>query len=91
MLGPLLYISTSVIAPKNLKKAKNLQQISAKNSFFLFAPERWSTVLFPKNQRLECPVPKSWSKYTTGLTLIYFCTLYTPFCFTLCLTKSFQQ
>ena len=33
---------------KKAKKARNLKQNFAKNTFFKFAPERWSTVLFPK-------------------------------------------
>ena len=40
----------SIFDAKKLKKARNLQQISEKNSFFEFAPERWSTVLYPKNE-----------------------------------------
>ena len=42
---------------KNLKKAKSLQQILAKNSFFLFAPERWSTVFLGINagQNIQQP------------------------------------
>ena len=40
----------SVFAAKNLKKERNLN-FNKKNSFFFkFAPERWSTVWFPKNE-----------------------------------------
>ena len=62
----------SIFNSKKLKKARNLQQNLAKITFFKFAPKRWSTVLFPKNelfpcfeQRLECAAPKGWSEYTT--------------------------
>ena len=50
VLGLLLYISTSVFTRFFLKKERNLQRILAKNRFFEFAPERWSTVLLPKNE-----------------------------------------
>ena len=36
----------SVFCAKKLKKAKNLPQNCAKNTFFKFAPERWSTDIF---------------------------------------------
>ena len=41
----------SIFAAKNPKKARNLQQIYAKNSFFKFAPERWSIVIKTSLQR----------------------------------------
>ena len=44
----------SFFSAKKLKKAINFQQIFAKNMFFKFAPERWSTVLFPKNTTQGC-------------------------------------
>ena len=59
-----LYFSTSVWVLRNAgqnthfqhfkqrkaKKARNLQQnFAKKNTFFKFAPKRWSTVLFQKN------------------------------------------
>ena len=37
-----------------LEKAKYLQQISSKTRFLKFAPERWSTVFFPKNDLFSC-------------------------------------
>ena len=37
----------SIFAAEKLKKARNLKQ---KTVFFKFAPERWSTVLFQKNE-----------------------------------------
>ena len=42
----------NVFATKNQKKARNLQQILAKNSFFKFALERWSAVFFPKKHKI---------------------------------------
>ena len=42
----------SGFSAKKLKKARNLQHIFAKNTFFKFAPEHWSTVLFPKKLSL---------------------------------------
>ena len=38
----------SIFAAKNFKKARILQQNSAKNSFFCISPKRWSAVLLPK-------------------------------------------
>ena len=35
----------SIFSAKKAKKARNLQQIFAKNTFFEFAPERWSTAI----------------------------------------------
>ena len=46
---------------KKPKKARNLQQIWAKNSFFEFAPERWSTVLFPKKWAFSSILTSVWS------------------------------
>ena len=40
----------SVFNGKKLKKARNLHQNFAKNTFFGFAPKPWSKVLFPKKQ-----------------------------------------
>ena len=47
----MLYILTSVFAAKNLKKARNLQQISAKNSFFLVCTRTLVDCFIPKKRR----------------------------------------
>ena len=45
---PVEIVFFSAFAAKNLKKARNLQQISIKNTFFCISPKRWLPVLFPK-------------------------------------------
>ena len=54
---------SAFVVQKSLKKARNLQQILAINCFFLFAPECWYNVLFPKKKKLAhfCGIEQSTS------------------------------